>query len=77
MSGEGGGWAKLPGDGEPQSYGPLTSDMVPPRGVLLSDMPGPRPSHPRPHIKGVPGASPAAGSDDDHAPGRGTWTPVT
>jgi hypothetical protein len=67
-----GGWAEQ--DGHPEPRGPFTTDMQP-RGVVMTDMPAPRPTVPRRHVKGVPGATAAA--DEDHRPGGGTWRPVS
>lgn len=57
--------------------GPFVSEMPAPRGgVFLTDMPQGRPQQPaRKRIKGVPGASNAAG--DDYQPGQGTWSDAT
>jgi hypothetical protein len=62
------------GDGRKHTYGPFASDMPPPRGVSVTDMPSAKPVIPEPKVKGVPRAT--GTEDEDHQPGSGTWQPV-
>lgn len=66
------GWARH--DGEQQVHGPFVSDMVPPNGVLTTDMPAAKPVYRKRPIKGVAPASPT--TDEDHRPGGGAWHDV-
>lgn len=67
------GWAWHKGDEVPKNHGPFSSDIPPPGGVYLTDMPLGRPlPRPEPKIKGVPRATPQP-DDEDYQPGSGTW----
>ena len=66
------GWAEH--EDEQQVYGPFVQDMIPPRGVLATDMPAVKPRYRKPRIKGVPAVT--AGDSEDYRAGGGSWRPV-